>query len=102
VKNLGEKEMKNYQDFCNSITTQLFNIIDQQGSLLTWQKSWDNKGCNQLPISVNGFYKGANLFMLLGAQWEKGFNSNQWLTFNQINFQGGKVKKGAKGQIVYF
>ena len=94
--------MENYQDFCKSITTQLFDLIDQQGSLLTWQKRWDSKGCNQLPVGSNVLYRGANLFMLLGTQWKTGFNSNKWLTFNQINLQGAKVKKGAKSKTVYF
>ena len=94
--------MKTNQDFCSAITKQLFDIIDQQGSLLAWQKRWNSDGCNQLPIGSNGLYHGANLMLLLGAQWKTGFNSNQWLTLNQINKQGGCVKKGSKSQAVFF
>lgn len=93
---------RTYQDFCYSVTKQLFDIIDQQGSLLSWQKKWDEAGCNQLPVGSNGLYKGANLFSLLSFQWKIGFKSNKWLTFNQINKQGGIVKKGAKSEVVYF
>lgn len=99
---LWRPHMKTYQDFCNTITQQIFDIIDQQGSLLTWQKSWTSHGCQQLPIGAQGLYRGANLLSLLCAQWEIGFPSNQWLTFNQINKQGGCVKKGAKSQTVFF
>lgn len=102
MKNLGDHDMKTYQDFCSVVTQQLFDIINQQGSLLTWQKRWKSNGCNKLPIGSNGLYHGANLFLLLCAQCKTGFNSNQWLTFNQINKQDGRVKKGSKSHTVYF
>ncbi len=94
--------MKTYQDFCHSVTKKLFEIIDQNGSLLSWQKNWDTQSSLQLPIGSNGLYRGANLFVLLNAQLDIGFNSNQWLTFNQVKKLGGCVKKGAKSQGVYF
>jgi len=94
--------MKTYQDFCEVITKQIFDIIDQKGSLLKWQKDWDSRGCEKLPFGSKGLYHGANLFSLLFAQWKKGFKSNLWLTFNQINKQGGCVQKGAKSEEVFF
>lgn len=94
--------MTTYQNFCETITKQLFDIIDSKGSLLSWQKNWDNFGCGQLPVGANGLYHGANLLSLLAAQHKEGFKSHQWFTFNQIKQKGGSVKKGAKSQTVFF
>lgn len=95
-------KMNNYQDFCQTITKQLFDLIDTKGSLLSWHKRWESKGSKQLPIGSNGLYHSSNLFMLLMAQFETGFQSNHWLTFNQIKQKGGCVKKGAQGRKVIF
>lgn len=94
--------MKTYQGFCNVITKQLFNIIDQKGSLLKWHQEWDGEGSKQLPYGISGIYYGANLFLLLAAQWRSGFRSNYWVTFNQVKKQAGMVKKGAKSRNVFF
>ncbi|MCX7121709.1 MAG: zincin-like metallopeptidase domain-containing protein [Gammaproteobacteria bacterium] len=94
--------MKTYQEFCEAITKQLFDIIDANGSLLTWQKMWDSNGSACLPIGANGRYHGSNLLWLLGSQFNNGYKSNHWLTFNQIKQRGGAVKKGAKGHDVCF
>ena len=94
--------MKNYQDFCNTISQQLFEIINKQGSLLSWHKNWESRGSQALPVGIKGTYHGANLFHLLFVQFKQGFQSNEWLTFNQIKQQGGQVKKGAKSQKVFF
>ncbi len=94
--------MKNYQDFCHSITKKLFAIIDEKGSLLTWHKSWAVDGCGKLPIGSKGLYRNSNLFGLLTEQVGQGYNSNRWLTFNQIKKTGGHVKKGAKSEVVCF
>jgi antirestriction protein ArdC len=94
--------MKTYSDFCSQLTQQLFSIIDTKGSLLAWQKGWEGAGNSQLPTSANGLYHGANLFSLLHHQLEKGLQSNEWLTFNQIKQKGGSVKKGAKSKTVFF
>lgn len=81
---IGDKKMHTYQDFCKNITDKIFAIIDEKGSLLTWQKDWDGKGCCLLPIGMKNLYHGSNLFSLFYAQWEHGFASNQWLTFTQV------------------
>jgi len=70
--------------------------------MLSWYKTWESKGSAALPLGANGAYHGANIFHLLFAQFKEGFQSNQWLTFNQIKQQRGQVKKGAKNQKVFF
>lgn len=94
--------MKNYIEFCKEQTGKLFQIIDQHGDLLKWQKTWQVKGCFRLPRSKNGFYQGINLWKLLHEQVDSGYGSESWLTFNQIKEQGGHVLKGAKGTKVCF
>ena len=94
--------MSNYQSFCEKITAQIFSLIDQHGSLLSWQQDWKNNFSNSLPVGSAGLYHGANLFMLLCVQYKGGFCHNKWLTFNQVKKQGGSVKKGAKSEAVFF
>ena len=94
---------KQHQSFCENLTARLFEIIDTQASLLTWQKGWDDKqGSAQLPIGHSNRYHGANIFNLLSAQILRGFTSNQWYTFNQIKEMGASVQKGAESSPVYF
>lgn len=94
--------MKNYIEFCNEQAEKMFQIIDQHNGLLKWQKTWDVKGNISLPKSVNGFYRGSNLWKLLVEQITKRCGSDRWLTFNQVKQQGGHVLKGAKGVPICF
>lgn len=94
--------MKSYQEFCVLNAQRLFAIIEEHGSLLQWKKEWGGEGKNTLPQSAHGLYRGSNLFSLFFAQIEKGFKSNQWLTFSQIKKDNGQVLKGAKSEEVYF
>ena len=94
--------MNAYQSFCEKITAQIFSLIDQHGSLLSWQQDWKNNFSSSLPVGSNGLYHGANLFMLFCTQYKEGFCHNKWLTFNQVKKQGGAVKKGAKSEAVFF
>ncbi len=91
-----------YQSFCENLTASLFDIIDAQASLLTWQKGWDDQGTFQVPVGHSGRYHGANVLNLLIDQIQKGFKSNQWYTFNQIRQMGASVQKGAKSTQVCF
>lgn len=94
--------MKTYQEFCEVIAKQLFEVIEQNGSLLSWHKNWDSSGSKKLPIGAGGIYHGSNLLSLFFSQNRDGFKSNQWLTFNQVRQRGGSIKKGAKGHQVCF
>ena len=94
--------MKTYQDFCDNIASKLFNLIEENGSLLKWKRNWSVNGSQSLPFSKSGLYHGGNLLTLLLAQVEKGFTKNKWITFNQTLQLDGSVLKGAKSEIVYF
>lgn len=94
--------MKTYQEFCAAIAKQLFDLIEKEGSLLSWRKNWNSAGSAKLPVGVGGMYRGSNLLALFFSQYEEGFKSNQWFTFNQIKQRDGQVKKGTKGRKVCF
>jgi antirestriction protein ArdC len=80
---IKELFMKTYQDFCDNIASKLFNLIEENGSLLKWKRNWSVNGSQSLPFSKSGLYHGGNLLTLLLAQVEKGFTKNKWITFNQ-------------------
>lgn len=94
--------MQPYTEFCEKIAAQLFNIIDSHDGLLKWKKEWNVIGSQKLPMSHNGYYRGSNLLYLWMLQNERGWLSNQWLTFLQVKQNGGHVLKGAKGVDVCF
>ena len=95
--------MKNYTEFCNEQAKIIFDIINNHENLLKWQKTWSVKNSISLPQNVDKrFYSGLNIWHLLNAQISKGYTSNLWLTYNQINSLGGQVLKGATGEKIYF
>lgn len=47
-------------------------------------------------------YNGINLLMLVGVKNKFGYQSNGWLTFNQVKELGGHVRKGEKGAPIAF
>lgn len=62
-----------------------------------------NLGGTNLPKNVRGtYYTGINSVMLSMERVAEGFNSNTWMTFKQVNEQGGKVLKGSKSTCVCF
>jgi len=95
--------MKTYKDFCQHLTQELFEMIDQKGGLLELKKAWVKEGTLSLPVGGSGLYRGANLLSLLLHQKKYGFSSHRWVTFNQVRNLGGQVKKGAKStKVVYW
>ncbi|MEG2497003.1 zincin-like metallopeptidase domain-containing protein, partial [Brevundimonas sp.] len=70
-----------------------------------WQKGWKDGGFN-LSVPVNAStgkpYRGINTLLLWGSSEERGYQSNQWLTFNQAKAMGAKVRKGEKSSTIVF
>jgi len=73
------------------VTNVVISMLE--AGVVPWRQPWRNGG------SVNYVtqrpYRGINAFMLQPF-------GGEFATFKQINEAGGKVKKGAKGQIVVF
>lgn len=87
------------QDKLNQIVENIINRIEA-GDLQSWFKSWSVG----LPknFASNTFYNGFNILALMNEMDEKGYKTNQWLTFNQIQKIGAKLKQGSKGTAVFF
>jgi antirestriction protein ArdC len=73
------------------ITNNIIEEIEQSGELF-WQKTWEMKAPANL--ITKAFYRGINRILLK--------NGDFWLTFNQANKAGLKVKKGSKSRIAIF
>lgn len=87
------------QEKLTQVVETIINKIEN-GELQSWFKSWSVG----LPknIASNTFYSGFNILSLMNEMEEKGYKTNQWLTFNQIQKLGAKLKQGSKGASVFF
>ena len=72
-------------------------IIDQlEKGVVPWEKSWKSIGGAPRNLISGYFYQGINRFLL------NGFDNPYFLTFNQLNKIGGRVRKGEKATPVVF
>lgn len=98
----GEKtRIDLYQEVTNRIVGEL-----EQGRF-PWAQPWDSKhaACAVgLPrnASTGNTYSGINILILWGAIIERGFASQNWLTFKQAKALGGTVRKGERGETVCY
>lgn len=87
---------KQARDTRQEITDQIIALIESGQT--TGQTLWDHSMKFGLPrnFATGKSYSGVNVLTLIGACVDRGFDSNEWLTFNQAKALGGNVKKGAK------
>jgi len=70
-----------------------------------WVQPWDNVAAAPgLPRNAASgrSYSGINILLLWGAVFERGYPSQNWLTFAQALQAGGNVRKGEKGVTIVF
>lgn len=69
---------------------------------IPWRKTW--KGCGEFPqnFTTKKKYRGANVIVLWFHMMANGFSSPYYLTFKQVQKLKGKVKKGAKSELVIY
>jgi len=83
-----------------AVTNKVLEGIDK--GIMPWEYPWFVGGS----VARNRFtarpYRGMNVWILGYEMEEKGYQFNQWLTYNQATHNGGHVKKGEKGTLVYF
>jgi antirestriction protein ArdC len=82
------------------VTENIVKMLDE--GVVPWRRPWRVNGGD---IAINAWgkpYRGINVFLLAVSKMSQGFQSNVWLTFNQVSKQGGKVREGAKGTMVVF
>jgi antirestriction protein ArdC len=81
-------------------------IIGQlESGVFPWVQPWSSAAaCPGLPRNaVSGRpYSGINVLILWGAVIEGSFPSQDWLTFRQALAAGGCVRKGERGQTVFY
>jgi antirestriction protein ArdC len=95
----GEGKPSIYQEVTDRIITEL-----EQGRV-PWAQPWGRAKVGLgLPknASTGRHYSGVNILILWGAVIEKGFASQQWLTFRQALDLGGNVRKGEHGTTVCY
>ena len=76
------------------VTNQIIEQLEQ--GVIPWRKPWSSElPCNLVSQKP---YRGLNVFMLATS----GYESKFWLTLNQANKLGGKIKQGSKSHLVTF
>lgn len=84
------------QDIYERVTNIVLEQLEK--GTITWRKGWKDTGRPANYITKKQ-YNGFNAFLLSSL----GYSSPYFLTFNQCQQQGGKIKAGAKSvPIVYF
>lgn len=90
----GEAKPSLHQEVTDRIIAEL-----EQGRV-PWVQPWGQaKTGLALPRNVlsGRSYSGVNILILWGAVIERGFASQQWLTFRQALELGGNIRKGERG-----
>jgi len=82
-------------DVYQIITERVITLLES--GTVAWRKTWSGGDSPRNLVSKRP-YRGINA-MLLGAT---SFTSPYWLTFNQVQQLKGRVKKGAKSELVIF
>ena len=95
----GESRPSIYQEVTDRIIREL-----EQGRV-PWVQPWGGaKAELALPKNASSgrCYSGVNILILWGAVIERGFASQQWLTFRQALELGGNVRRGEHGTTVCY
>ena len=92
---LGREESKSVNQI---ITDRLIKEMESRDGFF-WQEPWLNKSYAARNFSTSKVYRGINYIWLNYVVQRE---SPYWLTFKQIDALGGKVKKGAVSEIVFF
>lgn len=82
-------------DIYQLVTDQVIELLSQ--GIVPWQKPWKDSGMPTNLLSKRA-YRGINLWLLNTLPYE----TNYFLTFEQIKALGGSVLKGEKGHMVVF
>ena len=89
----GPSKLRDYHE-------KVANLIIEQieKGVAPWQKPW-KPGERAMPenLSSGNRYNGGNSLHLAAVAQERGYSDNRWGTINQINRQGGRIRKGERG-----
>jgi len=99
---------KNIKTVEKEITEKIVASLEdaiQNGKASEWKLPWVSGGSGlPLSFSTGKPYRGGNLFILLMAQVENGFDSNYWITRRQLLQAGGWIREDQfkNSQTCYF
>src|SRR3954467_4595240 len=87
------------KDIYSQITETVIEALEQ-GNII-WRKPWNSYG---LPknFTTSRPYRGWNVFWLNFITSYRQYSTPYFLTFNQAQKLGGKIKKGSKGTPIIF
>lgn len=94
------------RDFKQTVTELTDNLISHiedcidTGKAPIWKKGW-SAFMQQNPVTGT-IYSGSNALNLMIEAENKGYNMPYWLTWNNIQQVGGRVKKGEKASVVFY
>jgi len=80
-------------------------IAELEAGRCPWVQPWDSAGIAPgLPRNAltRRSYSGINVLLLWGAVIQRGYSTQNWLTFTQALEAGGIVRKGEKGTAIVF
>lgn len=78
---------------CEKVTEKLVAMIEK--GVNPWCKPWTGGGNLAISHTTGREYSLLNQILL-------GFRAGEYLTFNQVKNEGGRVRKGAKSQMIVF
>lgn len=90
--------MKNSRNKINEMITERIIEKIQTTGTLPWKKPWVSVSMMPRNLVTKKPYRGVNVFLL----HMMGYGSPYWLSMNQVNQLGGKVRKGEKSCPVVF
>ena len=85
-------------DIYQTVTDKI--VAELSAGAAPWVREWDSG----LPVNaVTGRpYNGVNVLILWAAAAERGYQSQEWMTYRQAQEKGWQVRKGEKGTAVVF
>lgn len=86
-------------DVAQIVTNKIIDLLER-GNLPAFKKMWSERGSGY-NYSTGKPYQGLNSLLTALATSELGYEHNAWLTINQANKLGGKVRKGTTGKTVW-
>ena len=81
------------KDLAQDITNKIISLLER-GNLPAFKKLWSSGG-EGYNYSTSKPYQGLNSLLTAIHCQEYGYSQNAWLTFNQANKLGGRIRKGS-------
>lgn len=97
--------MANVAEIYQSVTDKI--VAELEKGVKPWTKPWSTTGGANLPVmpcnmQSGRFYTGANTLILWHEAMSRGYPTHQWLTYQQAQMVGARVRKGEKSVPVIF